>query len=49
MTMGFFLRIMLPIILLAVFAVVAIYILNSVESIEMMKTTKSAGPTILNR
>ena len=47
--MDFFLRIILPIILLAVFAVVAIYVLNSVESIHMMEETKQAGPTILNR
>ncbi len=47
--MEFFLRIILPIVLLAVFAIVAIFVLNSVESIEMMRETKRAGPTILNQ
>lgn len=47
--MEFFLRIILPIVLLAVFAIVAIFVLNSVESIEMMRETKQAGPTILNQ
>ena len=43
-----FLRIILPIILIAVFVIVAVFVLNTIESIEMMETTKRAGPTILN-
>ncbi len=48
MSNEFFLRIVLPIILIAVFLVVGIFVLNSVESIQMMETSKQAGPTILN-
>ncbi len=47
--MGFFLRIILPILLIGVFAIIAIFVLNSIEAMEMMETTKRAGPTILNR
>ncbi len=47
--MGRFLRIFLPLILLAVFVVIALFVINSLESMELMETTKRAGPTLLNQ
>jgi hypothetical protein len=44
-----FLRYVLPLILVAVFAVVALFVLNSFEVMHLMETEKRAGPTLLNR
>ena len=46
--MNRFLRIGLPLILIAVLAIVALFVYNSFEVTELMKTEKRAGPTILN-
>ena len=43
-----FLRVALPLILLAVFLVIALFVLNTVETIEFMENTQRTGPTILN-
>lgn len=47
--MNRFLRFVLPVILVAVFAVVALFVLNAFEATELMRTEKRAAPTILNR
>jgi len=47
--MNRFLRFVLPVLLVAVFAVIALFVLNAFESTEMMRTEKRAGPTLLNR
>lgn len=47
--MNRFLRFVLPVILVAVFAVIALFVLNAFESTELMRTEKRAGPTMLNR
>jgi hypothetical protein len=44
-----FLRYILPLILVAVFAVVALFVLNAFEVTHLMETEKRAGPTLLNR
>lgn len=44
-----FLRIGLPLILLLVGAVIALFVLNAFEVTELMETEKRAGPTLLNR
>jgi hypothetical protein len=44
-----FLRYVLPLILVAVFAVVALFVLNAFEVTHLMETEKRAGPTLLNR
>jgi hypothetical protein len=44
-----FLRYVLPLILLVVFAVVALFVLNAFEVTHLMETEKRAGPTLLNR
>ena len=44
-----FLRIGLPLVLVVVFAVVALFVLNAFEATEMMETERRAGPTLLNR
>lgn len=47
--MNAFLRLGLPLVLLLIFAVVAVFVLNAFEATERMQTEKRAGPTILNR
>ncbi len=47
--MNCFLRFVLPVLLVAVFAVIALFVLNALESTELMRTEKRAGPTLLNR
>jgi hypothetical protein len=44
-----FLRYVLPVILVVVFAVVALFVLNAFEVTHLMETEKRAGPTLLNR
>jgi hypothetical protein len=44
-----FLRFGLPLILVAVFAVVYLFVLNAFEATYLMETEKRAGPTLLNR
>jgi hypothetical protein len=44
-----FLRYFLPLILVAVFAVVALFVLNAFEVTHLMETEKRAGPSLLNR
>jgi len=44
-----FLRYALPAILVAVFAVVAVFVLNAFEVTHLMQTEKRAGPTLLSR
>jgi hypothetical protein len=44
-----FLRYVLPLILVVVFAVVALFVLNAFEVTHLMETEKRAGPTLLNR
>jgi hypothetical protein len=44
-----FLRYVLPLILVVVFAVVAVFVLNAFEVTHLMETEKRAGPTLLNR
>lgn len=48
-TMNRFLRIGLPLILLAILVIVALFVLNAFEVTALMETEKRAGPTILNR
>jgi hypothetical protein len=43
-----FLRYILPLILVLVFAVVALFVLNAFEVTHLMETEKRAGPTLLN-
>ena len=47
--MNKFLRVVLPLILVAVFAVIAVFVLNAFEVTHLMETEKRAGPTMLNR
>ena len=47
--MNRFLRYILPLILVAVFAVVALFVVNAFEVMHLMETEKRAGPTLLNR
>ena len=44
-----FLRIGLPLILVVVFAVVALFVLNAFEATALMETERRAGPTLLSR
>jgi len=44
-----FLRYILPLILVVVFGVVALFVLNAFEVTNLMETEKRAGPTLLNR
>jgi hypothetical protein len=44
-----FLRYVLPLLLVIVFAVVALFVLNAFEATDLMRTEKRAGPTMLNR
>ena len=47
--MSKFLRVVLPLILVAVFAVIGLFVLNAFEVTHLMETEKRAGPTLLNR
>lgn len=47
--MNKFLRYVLPLILVAVFAVVALFVINAFEATGLMESEKRAGPTLLNR
>ena len=49
LTMNRFLRIGLPLILVAILLVVALFVMNAFEATALMETEKRAGPTILNR
>lgn len=44
-----FLRFGLPLILIAIFIVIAVYVLNALEVTSLMETEKRAEPTLLNR
>ena len=44
-----FLRIGLPLVLAAVFVVIALFVLNAFEATDLMETERRAGPTLLNR
>lgn len=44
-----FLRWVLPLLVVLVLAVVALFVFNSFEVMHLMETQKRAGPTLLNR
>ncbi len=44
-----FVRHVLPLILVAVIAVVALFVVNALEATHLMQTEKRAGPTMLSR
>ena len=44
-----FLRFGLPLLLLVIFVVIALFVLNAFEATELMETERRAGPTLLNR
>jgi len=44
-----FLRFGLPLILLAIFIIIAVFVLNAFETTALMETEKRAGPTLLNQ
>jgi phosphoglycerol transferase MdoB-like AlkP superfamily enzyme len=44
-----FLRVGLPLILVAVFAVVTLFVMNALQVTELMRTEKRAGPSLLSR
>ena len=44
-----FLRFGLPLLLLVILVVVALFVLNAFEATELMETERRAGPTLLNR
>lgn len=44
-----FLRIGLPLALLVVFVVIAMFVLNAFEVTELMRTEQRGAPTLLNR
>jgi hypothetical protein len=44
-----FLRYILPLLLVAVLAVVALFVMNAFEVTHLMETEKRAGPSLLNR
>jgi hypothetical protein len=46
--MNRFLRFGLPVIMLVIFVVIAVYVLNAFEATELMETQQRAGPTLLN-
>ena len=46
--MNRFLRFGLPLLLLLVFVVIALFVLNAFEATELMETERRAGPTLLN-
>ncbi len=46
--MNRFLRYILPILVVVVLAIVAVFVFNSFEVTHLMETEKRAGPTLLN-
>lgn len=44
-----FLRLGLPLLLVVVFSIVALFVVNALEATALMQVEKRAGPTILNR
>ena len=44
-----FLRVGLPVVLIVVFVVIALFVLNAFEATELMQAERRAGPTLLNR
>ena len=44
-----FLRWVLPVLVVAVLAVVALFVINAFEVMHLMETEKRTGPTLLNR
>lgn len=44
-----FLRYILPLLLVAVLAVVVLFVMNAFEVTHLMETEKRAGPSLLNR
>jgi ABC-type transport system involved in cytochrome bd biosynthesis fused ATPase/permease subunit len=44
-----FLRYVLPVLVAAVLAIVAVFVLNAFEVMHLMETEKRAGPTLLSR
>ena len=44
-----FLRFGLPLLLLVILVVIALFVLNAFEATELMETERRAGPTLLNR
>jgi hypothetical protein len=44
-----FVRYVLPLILVGVIAIVALFVVNALESTHLMQTEKRAGPTMLSR
>ena len=44
-----FLRVGLPLVLVLVFAVIALFVLNAFEATDLMEMERRAGPTLLNR
>ena len=47
--MNRFLRFGLPLILLVIFIIIALFVVNAFEATELMETEKRASPTLLNR
>ena len=44
-----FLRFGLPLILVAIFIIIAVFVRNAFEATELMETERRAGPTLLNQ
>ena len=44
-----FLRVGLPLVLAAVFVVIALFVLNAFEATDLMELERRAGPTLLSR
>ena len=44
-----FVRYVLPLVLVGVFAVVTLFVVNALEATHLMQTEKRAGPTMLSR
>ena len=44
-----FVRVGLPLVLVVVFAVIALFVLNAFEVTGLMEAERRAGPTLLNR
>ena len=44
-----FVRVGLPLVLVVVFAVIALFVLNAFEATDLMEAERRAGPTLLNR
>ena len=44
-----FVRVGLPLVLVVVFAVIALFVINAFEATDLMEAERRAGPTLLNR